>query len=83
MDNIAEGFSRGGTNEFMQFLRIARGSVGELQSQLYRALDRDWITEKEFKMYYNTCHVISRKCYNLIQHLMQSDKKGPNYQNPK
>ena len=48
MDNIAEGFERGTRAEFIQFLGYSKGSCGEFRSQLYRVLDRKYITPAEF-----------------------------------
>jgi four helix bundle protein len=45
MDNIAEGFERGGNREFVQFLSYSKGSAGQSGAQLYRALDRKHINE--------------------------------------
>jgi four helix bundle protein len=48
MSNIAEGFERGRPSEFHQFLSIAKGSCAEVRSQLYVALDADYLTQQEF-----------------------------------
>ena len=47
MNNIAEGFERGSDKEFIRFLFIARGSVGEVRSLLYVALDQSYINKDE------------------------------------
>lgn len=49
MSNIAEGFERGGSAEFHQYLVVAKASCGEVRSQLYLALDVGYIGEKEFR----------------------------------
>ena len=66
MDNIAEGFERGGNKEFTQFLYISKGSCGELRSQLYRAIDRNYLTTTEFDEMYNLAKEISVMDQSLI-----------------
>ena len=49
MDNIVEGFGRGSTLEFAQFLRYSKGSRSETKSQFYRTLDNGYISEEELQ----------------------------------
>ena len=79
MNNIAEGFERGGKKEFIQFLSISKDSAGEIRSQFYRSLDQEFITKEQFEELYNLAEEIGKMIEGLMSYLRGSDFKGPKY----
>lgn len=79
MDNIAEGFERGGNLEFRQFLSITKGSAGETRSQLYRLLDSNYIENNEFEELKSDLEKLSGKITNFIKYLNNNNFKGNKY----
>ncbi len=82
MRNIAEGFDAGSNPEFIRFLKMSRRSASEVQSELYLALDRKYITEKELNLAYNLATETKRLINGMIAYLRKSPPPKKPTQNP-
>jgi len=74
MHNIAEGFEAGSDAEFVRFLKISRRSASEVQSELYLALDRKYITIVQLQTAYNNGTEVKRLINGLIGYLRRNKK---------
>ena len=76
LSNIAEGFERGSNAGLAQFLYIAKGSSGELRSQLYVALDQEFITQEQFNTATELALSVSQQLGGFIKYLKRSAPRG-------
>lgn len=80
MSNIAEGFERSGTGEFIQFLTVANGSAAEVESSLYVALDRGYITHGQFSKVRSLAKSTKSLIAGFMHYLRQSGVRGVKFQ---
>ena len=73
--NIAEGFERKSNKQLLQFLYYAKGSAGEVRSQLYVALDEGYINQEIFDQAYEQASKTINKIGGLIHYLEQHPSK--------
>ena len=83
MSNIAEGYERGGNQELLQFLSIAKGSCGEVRAQLYVALDQKYIDTEESTRLIDDFRKLSIMIHNFMKYLKTTPYKGTKYKQPK
>ena len=76
MANIAEGFERDGTGEFIQFLAIAKGSAAEVLSHAYVALDQGFIRQADLDSLSDKTPRVSRMIAALMIYLRKSGTRG-------
>lgn len=76
LSNFAEGFERDGNQEFVQFLSISKGSLGEVRAQLIYALDQEYIDERSYSRLDELGSAAARLNSGLISHLKRSQLKG-------
>ena len=74
MHNIAEGFEAGSDAEFVRFLKISRRSASEVQSELYLAVDRKYITTNQLQITYKKATEVKRLINGLIAYLHRNKK---------
>ena len=79
MSNIAAGFELGGDKEFIQFLSLAKGSAGEIRSQLYVALDQQYLSQTQFDDLANQAVQIGKLLAGFMNYLKKSQLGGVKY----
>jgi four helix bundle protein len=79
LSNFAEGFEREGNTEFIQFISVSKGSVGELRAQLIYSLDLGLLDEEAFNELDALGESATRLLGGLIRYLGKSEKRGSKY----
>ena len=75
MSNIAEGFESRTDVQFINFLGMAKASVGEVRAQLYVALDQNYIAEEQFKEAFALAEICARQVSKFIIYLEANARK--------
>nr|WP_320118774.1 four helix bundle protein [uncultured Marinifilum sp.] len=69
MNNISEGFERGSDKEFQRFLKISKGSAGEVRSMLWLAVELDYINRDKSKVLIKRYALLSSRIAGFIKYL--------------
>jgi four helix bundle protein len=69
MSNIAEGFESRTQAQFLGYLGHAKASAGEVRSQLYIAMDLNYLNQEQFKQVFDLADKASRQLYRFMSYL--------------
>ncbi len=83
MSNIAEGFDRATKFELINYFYIAKGSCGEVRSQLYIAQDVGYIDISKFRYGIGLCDECSRLIQSFIYKVKSGGKEGIQFKREK
>lgn len=67
--NIAEGFEMNNNNDFIKFLRISKGSLGEVKSQLFVSFELGYINQEEHDSISDKLSLLGPKIGKFISYL--------------
>ena len=73
MSNIAEGFERGSNKDFVRFLYMAKGSAGEVRSQVYVATDLGYLDKQQTDALLDQVQTVSRRIAAFIRYLKSTE----------
>jgi four helix bundle protein len=79
ISNIAEGFDRGGTSQFLQSLSIAKGSAGEVRTHFYVAHELGYVAQETFERISAQAVEIGRMIGRLMSYLRGTKIRGTKY----
>lgn len=74
-NNIAEGFEYNRNKQFIRYLEIAKGSAGELRSQLFLMMKAGKIEREVYEFNYDDLVLFSSELKGLIKYLRDFEKK--------
>lgn len=74
-NNIAEGFEYNSNRQFVRYLAIAKGSAGELRSQLYLLVKAEKVTQSDYDILYNDLIQISSEIKGFMKYLNEFENK--------
>ncbi len=75
VSNIAEGYGRGHRSEYIQFLRVAYGSTGELETQLLLSKDLGYLSDEKFSRGSSLLHEVQKMLGSMLRRFNSESQK--------